>query len=144
MKDFHLKIIFRIQKELKNGMKILDAGCGTGMLMRSLQPFGDVEGLELSSEARLWCHRAGFDNICSDDLNVWTPSENTFHLITCIDVLYHQNIASDSGVLKKFNQALKPDGTLLLHLPAFPILTREHDVLVETSRRYRIDPLATR
>ena len=118
----------------EGGFKILDAGCGTGRVMEILGKYGEVEGLDYSAMAVALARSRGMENIRTEDLAQWNCTPNTYNLITSMDVLYA--VDDDIAILKKFYHALKPGGTLLLNLPAFEMLRREHDVVVNTKRRY--------
>ncbi|MBI4091874.1 MAG: class I SAM-dependent methyltransferase, partial [Candidatus Levybacteria bacterium] len=50
-------------KDLKaknvNALKILDAGCGTGLLAKKLGKFGDVAGVDISPQALFYAKKRG-------------------------------------------------------------------------------------
>lgn len=123
-------------------LKIFDAGCGTGGLMTRLKKFGDIEGIDFSDEAIQYCRDRGLARATLGDLNEWSCDENSFDVITSLDVLYHQAIPDDKAVLKKFFHALRGKGILILNLAAFEELRRGHDIAGQTARRYRVDALA--
>jgi SAM-dependent methyltransferase len=117
-------------------LNIFDAGCGTGRLMQLLQVHGKVQGVDYAREAIGYCYIRGVDQAHQQDLNLWKPNEK-YDLITSMDVLYHAKIKNDTAILEKFHEALAPNGTLILNLPAFNLLKRQHDLVVHTHRRYR-------
>jgi 2-polyprenyl-3-methyl-5-hydroxy-6-metoxy-1,4-benzoquinol methylase len=115
---------------------ILDAGCGTGRMMELAVRYGSVEGFDFSQEAMHFCAMRGLDSISCQDLNAWTPPGEKFDIVISLDVLCHRSIRDESGVVRKFYNALRPGGVLLLNLPAFELLKRNHDRAVHTQKRY--------
>ena len=118
-------------------LKILDAGCGTGRMTELLHEYGIIEGIDYSSVAIDFCKKRGLKNTKVVDLNTWEPAADMYNTIVSLDVIYHAGITDDIAILRKFYTALKPQGTLILNLPAFDCLRREHDQVVLGKRRYR-------
>ena len=118
-------------------LKILDAGCGTGRLMELLDKYGTVEGMDYSEQTISFCRQRGLTQAKLGDLNTWEPPAGAYHIITSNDVIYHAGVKDDMAVVRKFYQALKEDGILILNLPAFELLRRKHDIAVSGQRRYR-------
>jgi 2-polyprenyl-3-methyl-5-hydroxy-6-metoxy-1,4-benzoquinol methylase len=121
-------------------LNILDAGCGTGKLMTILDRYGDVTGFDFSEEAVRYSRERGADNVSIQDLNEWDPPRRAYHVVTCIDVLCHSAIRDVSSILAKFHSSLEEGGLLILNLPAFECLRRQHDIVVNTVRRCRRRP----
>ena len=65
-------------------------------------------------------------------------SDNAFDAVFLFDVLEH--IEQDDVVLEEIRRVLKPDGKLLLTVPAFMFLYGLQDIVSEHKRRYRIGP----
>ena len=118
-------------------LKILDAGCGTGRMVELLHEYGIIEGIDYSSVAIDFCKKRGLKNTEVMDLNTWEPAADMYDTIVSLDVIYHAGITDDLAILRKFYTALKPQGTLILNLPAFDCLRRDHDSVVLGKRRYR-------
>lgn len=117
-------------------LDILDAGCGTGRLMQLMQPFGRVEGFDMSEQALEFCRGRGVTNIRQADLNDVDLGESRYDVITSIDVIYHLAVTDESAVFAKLRRALRPGGLLILNLVAFEFLRSTHDIAVHTRRRY--------
>ena len=64
----------------------------------------------------------------------------SFDAVFIFDVLEH--IESDDVVLSEIRRVLRPEGKLLLTVPAFMFLFGLQDVVSEHKRRYRLRPLA--
>lgn len=140
-KTLHQLILSILRKEKNNDLNIFDAGCGTGRLMELLSEFGNVAGIDYSSEAVSFSKQRGIQNVEQENLNHWKGTKNQYDVITSIDVLYHSAIKNEKEILANFYESLRPNGLLILNLAAFDILKREHDKVVHTKRRYRKKPL---
>lgn len=126
-------------KTIKSNEKlnIFDAGCGTGRLMELLRRYGNVEGIDYSEQAILLCRQRGLKKVNQEDLNKWEPPIEQYDVIVSNDVICTSGVTNDMEVVAKFHKGLKPNGTLILNLPAFMALRRRHDIAVSGKRRYR-------
>ena len=132
-------IIFSMLKKYlkqKNELKILDAGCGTGMNMIKLSKYGKVYGIDISDEALKFCKINGLKNVKKASVEKIPFKDNTFDLVTSFEVLYHQNVKDYKKAIIEFHRILNKDGLLILRLPAFNILYGGHDIIVHGSRRF--------
>ncbi|MBX4211208.1 MAG: class I SAM-dependent methyltransferase [Candidatus Yanofskybacteria bacterium] len=119
---------------------ILDVGCGTGELLKELEPLGHIQGVDTSPEAVEFCHKRGLENVHVASLpNLPFPSDS-FNTILCLDVLEH--IQDDNAALEELHRILKPNGILICAVPAFQILWGKTDELSHHFRRYRLGQLA--
>ena len=126
----------KINDDKINTLHIFDAGCGTGRMIKLLSSYGEVHGIDFSEEAVNFSRKRGCKNVKKEDLNKWNPKNQKYDVITCLDVLYHSNIKDDLDVMKVFYRALKSDGILIMNVPAFDFLKRNHDLKVSTKKRY--------
>ncbi len=113
--------------------RILDFGCGDGLLLPQLERFGTVCGLE--ADASL----ISADNPYRNRIETRLLSESQiqherFDLITALDVLEH--IEDDRYVLANLVAMLKPGGKLLITVPASMLLWDRHDEINHHYRRY--------
>lgn len=117
-------------------IRILDAGCGTGRMLQILKEHSFVqgEGIDFSEQAIHFSKMRGLEQVLVQDLTTWNPLPEKYDIIISLDVLC--SVDRDLEVLKKFEKALKPGGILILNLPAFSVLRRNHDELVWSKRRY--------
>jgi len=118
-------------------LSILDAGCGTGRMMEILRQYGEVQGIDFSPEAVELARKRGAGKVIPGDLNDHVFTSETFDVVVCLDVLYHNGIRDDLAIAGKFFSTLKENGILILNLPAFEYLRRPHDLAVHTKKRYR-------
>jgi len=133
--DLILRAVAGERRRQGRGLRILDAGCGTGRLCQLMAPFGDVSGCDLSADALAFCRERGV-TVFRADLNALDLPAGHFDVITSIDTLYHNWISDDAAVVAAFHRALRPGGILILNLVAFESLRSSHDVAVQTRRRY--------
>lgn len=136
----HKLIINLIDKYLvtaknQNTMVILDAGCGTGLLAKKLEKFGKVIGVDFSKEAIKFAKKRNVKTIYSS-VDKMPFKNNTFDIITSVDVIYHEWVHNDQHALNEMFRILKPNGLLVLKVPAIKWLKLTHDKFVFTKRRY--------
>ena len=116
---------------------ILDVGCGTGGMLAALGDYGKAFGADASGTAlRLARTRGALPLVQADACRLPFASES-FDLVTCFDVLYHLRVASDHEALLEFARVLRPEGLILLRVPALNLMRGRHDVAVHTRQRYR-------
>lgn len=125
------------QKVKKEILNILDAGCGTGKLLTILQKYGNTHGIDYSEDAIMFCKKRGLTNISNKNLCNCQFDSSIYDIITHIDILCCVEKDNEIEIIKNFYHALKPDGILILNLPAFHCLRRRHDIAVGSHRRYR-------
>ena len=69
--------------------QVLDAGCGSGRTLQELASFGTVRGLELDPDAAEVAKARGNGEIHVGRLEELPWADETFDLITCLDVIEH-------------------------------------------------------
>jgi SAM-dependent methyltransferase len=131
------KIVGNVLKNLniENDAQILDVGCGTGGNRSLLSQFGKVKGIELDDYAlqiaRMKKNGEIYKGSLPNQLNV---GNEKFEVITLLDVLEH--VEEDVLSLQRLSQLLKPNGYLIITVPAFPFLWSQHDEDHHHRRRY--------
>jgi 2-polyprenyl-3-methyl-5-hydroxy-6-metoxy-1,4-benzoquinol methylase len=131
-----------ILKFIGRDKTIFDAGCGTGGLLRRLAALGAVHGCDANSlSVRLARKKARAEyreRIYEHPIEAIHEYEHRrFDCLTCIDVLYHKNVKNWRSALGDLTRILKPDGHLILQVPAFSALHGSHDAAVHGERRFR-------
>jgi SAM-dependent methyltransferase len=120
---------------LPHDAEIFEAGCGTGGNLEMLARHGRLYAGELDDVARNYAIQRKvcvIERCCLPDEIPF--GEKQFDLIVLTDVLEH--VPDDSGSLRALYQRLKPGGSLLLTVPAFPFLWSHHDEIHHHKRRY--------
>jgi SAM-dependent methyltransferase len=116
---------------------ILEIGCGPGGNLDMLATFGKVSALEMDADARAMAHantRHAYDiraGSCPGDIPF---PDGQFDLICILDVLEH--IDDDHGTLVALRNLLRPEGRILVTVPASPWLWGAHDEFLHHKRRY--------
>lgn len=114
--------------------EVLDVGCGTGANLEMLSEFGEPAGVDVSAEAVSYCHERGFPHVNHGAAEALPFAEESFDLVTALDVVEH--LDDDVAVLKEMNRVLRPDGKILLFVPAFMFLWGVQDDVSNHRRRY--------
>lgn len=122
---------------------ILEAGCGTGLLSLKLKEIGEVSAVDMHDDALRYSHARGVNSIKAS-VEALPFADAGFDIVTSVDVIYHKNVADDVQALKEFRRVLKPDGVLVMRVPARAELYCSHDDLVWTARRYRSSELTAK
>jgi SAM-dependent methyltransferase len=118
----------------RHDLHILDAGCGTGLMLHELKPLGTAEGVDISDEALQFCRKRGLENVRNADLlDLPFPAEQ-FDVVTALDVLEH--LDDDTGALREFRRVLKPGGRAFIFAPAHRWLWSLQDEVSHHKRRY--------
>lgn len=127
----------------KKSLKILDAGCGTGLLATMLQQYGEVIGIDLIPEALKFAKKRGV-KVKKGTVEKLPFADNSFDIVVSIDVITHQSIKDDFKPLKEFNRVIKPGGILILRVSANSWLHMIHDKHVHMNHRYKKSELASK
>lgn len=130
-------ILFRIIKNFDKNSKILDAGCASGILISFLKEKGitNVYGIDNSKEAIKMCKKT-LKNVFLMDASKTRFKKESFDIIIASDILEH--IENEEKTLSEWHRILKPDGTLILFVPAFNFLWSVHDKINNHQRRYNM------
>jgi len=128
-------VLDQLDQFLSNKGKILDIGCGTGVLIGFLEKFGEVYGLDSSPFAIEYCQQRGKGVIRKGALPEDIPFDaESFDLITALDVIEH--IGDDVAALKVMHKHLRKGGIFICTVPAFSFLWSGHDEVHHHCRRY--------
>ncbi len=116
--------------------RVLDAGCGTGGLLRRLMALGrPLAGLDFNPDAAARAAAKSGALATAGDANRLPFPDARFGALTSCDVLCHRAV-EPAAALAEFRRVLAPGGTLVLNLPAYAWLHSAHDVRVHNDRRF--------
>lgn len=123
--------------ELKNGMRILELGCGWGslsMFMAAKYPDAQITGVSNSATQKQYidatCAQRGIKNlrIITADMNVFQLDEQ-FDRVVSVEMFEHMR--NYRLLMKKVAAMLKPDGKLFVHIFTHKDFTYYFDVIDE-------------
>ncbi len=101
----------------REGMKILDVGCGDGAMLKLLQEsgFDNLEGIDISKKQ---VQRSGLEFVkCVDPLDYLQGKTGVYDVILLIDVLEHLELEYSLDLLQNIKSSLKDGGLLLIQVP---------------------------
>jgi SAM-dependent methyltransferase len=133
----HRAVLQELERVGRNAA-VLDAGCGTGGLLILMNGYFRTFGLDACFDAlQPGVMSAPFPSrLTQGSIDAIPFKEGQFAAVTCIDVIYHRWVTSDSSAISQINRVLKPGGYLILQVPAFECLRGGHDAVVGTRKRY--------
>lgn len=123
--------------------KILDIGCGSGLMLNALSKIGPTYGMDMSDEAIEFSKEIYNGDIAQGSLPDQVPYENNFFsLITALDIIEH--IDRDIDSLTAMRDLLTPGGKIIITVPAYMFLWSPFDDMNEHKRRYTLTELKTK
>jgi len=104
-----MKYIRKFLDSLPHGIKILDAGCGEGVLVEEYRSKGrQIEGMDLNYES---------ESVRRGDILAMPYKEGTFDVVLCLDVFEHIAFKDQPRCLQEIRRVLRAGGTLLISIP---------------------------
>ncbi len=101
-------------------VKILDIGCGFGSLIKLLKDSGytNLAGIDLSESQVAMAHQFGLTEVEVNDINNFlSTKENTYDVITGIDIIEHFSKDELIDLLSIIKKSLKPNGIAIFRTP---------------------------
>ena len=123
--------------------KVLDIGCGSGLMLNALEDVGQTFGMDMSDEAISFSKEIFNGDVGKGFLPDHIPyEENFFNLIIALDVIEHVDRDIDS--LRAMRSRLVSGGKAVITVPAYMFLWSKFDELNEHKRRYTLTELNTK
>lgn len=127
----------------KGEIKVLDIGCGAGLMLNALENIGQTYGMDMSDEAITFSKEIFKGRVEKGCLPDQVPyEENFFDLITALDVIEH--VEQDTDSLKAIRSRLVSDGKAVITVPAYMFLWSAFDEMNHHKRRYTLSELNTK
>ena len=132
-----MSTLLSLGKAQRKDAHILDAGCGTGGNLHSLQQrgFRNLEGFDLSPVALEFCRMRGLDHVRPGSITEIPFEDAVFDMVISCDVVTDAGTDNEIRALAELYRVLKPGGRLFLNLPAYSFLRSEHDRATAVARR---------
>lgn len=135
------KIILTLVRDTLNAqgmrgtrLRIVDIGCGTGMMMEDLMQFGDVYGIDFSPVALTYCRERGLQRLVRANVERIPLRDSAVDIFTAFDLVEH--VGDDHALMSEMYRVLRPGGFAFLSVPAHKKLWSMHDVALHHKRRY--------
>jgi ubiquinone/menaquinone biosynthesis C-methylase UbiE len=117
---------------------VLDAGCGTGGLLRRLaasRPARPLVGVEYNPDAARRARQKSGAEVIVGSVNQLPIGDARVGALLSVDVLCHGAVDQEAA-LAEYRRVMAPGATLIVNLPAYAWLSSAHDRRVHTVRRY--------
>lgn len=118
-------------------VRVLDAGCGTGGLLRRLRaarPAWVLTGLDFSPRACELARERTGGEIVQGSIAALPFADATFDAVVSCDVVCQ--VADPARAGREFHRVLRPGGMVVLTMPAHQWMFSYHDRAVGNQRRY--------
>jgi len=135
-------IVRLFERHVRRSDRVLEVGAGTGSVAATLAARGfNVAVTDVHHQALEFAGRKGLAERYEFDL-MMMPFNEQFDVVGLFDVLEH--IDDDRAALLAIRRVLKPDGRLILTVPAHAWLWNQSDVLARHKRRYGLKEVRQR
>ena len=135
----HRHVVRSLSRQLPGAAgRVLDAGCGTGGLLRRLhqaQPAWQLTGLDFSPVARTLARERTGGEVIQGSIAALPFADAAFDAVVSCDVVCQ--VTDPAQALREFQRCLKPGGMVVLTMPAYQWMYSYHDREVGNLRRYR-------
>jgi len=123
-------------------LEVLDAGCGTGQLMKLCDAVGlNPVGLDFSSEALRLSRVRGLRSLIQGSISEIPVRNDLFDVVVSLDVADCLEGAEMTHSLREMHRILKPRGAVILNLPAYNSLRSQHDRAQHILHRFNAEEL---
>lgn len=122
--------------------RVLDVGCGTGGLLLSLARDATVLGIDRDALALRFCRDRGLRSVVRGSALALPFPDASLDVCVTFDVLEH--VEDELALLGELRRVLRPQGKLVISVPAFRALWSQHDETFQHLRRYRLSELMAR
>ena len=114
----------------------MEGGIGSGRNLLEFQELGyEAHGYDLLEASVEMAKNRGLEHVQTHDLHApWPLEDGSASAVVMLDVLEH--MAEPVPVLEHAARVLKPDGVVILTVPAYPMLFGKWDEILGHHRRY--------
>ena len=104
---------------LRDRLRVLDAGCGTGRNLLEFGTPGSAAGVDFSPEAVQFCRLRGLDGVQVAEVEALPFADASFDLVLATDVLEH--VQDDLVALRELRRVASSRGPPARHRPGLPL-----------------------
>lgn len=125
-----------LQRFCRPPARIVEGGIGGGNTLHTLSQLGyQVSGLDIIPEAIEHCRKIGISDVQVANLEQpWPLEQGTYDAAVLLDVIEHCDDAS--AALRNARDVLKPEGKVIVSVPAYQFLMGPWDLKLGHKRRY--------
>src|SRR3989338_545184 len=141
-KQKRLMVHSLIERNCRQPGRVLDLGAGSGKLLDELKQKGwQVAGVDADEKAVRLARRRGLKLVKLNQNQIRLPfTDNNFDLVVSLDTLEH--VKTDAAAIGEMKRVVKPEGLILITVPANPWLFSYWDKMLGHFRRYSKTSLA--
>tara|TARA_Y100000310_G_scaffold339546_1_gene432548 strand:- start:728 stop:1438 length:711 start_codon:yes stop_codon:yes gene_type:complete len=104
-----MEYILKLMSKVPKHCRILDAGCGQGLLVEEFKRQGyDIQGIDAFYSSEV---------VKKDDILKNGFANNTFDVILCLDVIEHFQFSEQEKLVAELTRILKPKGKIIFSIP---------------------------
>ena len=133
----HANILNALAKYASGFSDLLDAGCGTGGMLKAIHekfPAARLHGLDISEQACIAARDKSGADVVLGSVDALPHPDRSFDALISLDVLgYDMDV---NAAVSGFFRVLKPGGHAVLNLAAYQWMLSYHDRAVGQSHRY--------
>ncbi len=120
-------------------LKILDLASACGDNFSVCREYGQAYGIDISEHSIRYCKDKNINTMVMGDVQVIPFAKGVFDAVVAFDVFEH--LKRDVDAMREVGRILRPDGVLLVNVPAFMALYSHHDKSFDHLRRYTISEI---
>lgn len=128
-----LGILERYMRREPRPGRVLDVGCGTGLMLGKLKHWNPI-GLDFSPLSLEYCSQRGIRNLLRGDVTALPFKDNCLDLVLALDLIEH--VERDDRMVDEVFRVLRPGGYFMATVPAHQWLWSDHDISLHHHRRY--------
>jgi SAM-dependent methyltransferase len=128
------RMVYALLEAWCAGGRVVDVGCGTGIVLQRLPAAYAGVGVDPSQEALALCRERGLAALARGSATALPLADASADAVLALDIIEH--VEEDRLALSEVARVLRPGGVAVITVPAFPFLWSPHDVALHHKRRY--------